>query len=294
MFSFVIFPAQSLTTGRKSLPANVAKTQVPLPSKHFTGRRSLAVGNATTAANTTRDRLSLKPGQVKPIVPGTKTGKSDAGTRVTWDPQTGRRCVAGNNKENKNEKENNAKPALKAKTRPEAQKTFSKTRTVNTKVILTTKGPNSRKEKFTNVTAKKAQKNTMKVAPKEIPTAWAKTSTQQNYQKLVNRKSTAQKLKNSADEAHPPRRSILKPKLETNREKNGLKIEAIIEEEEEVEERMDVAKEKIEKKETKKDRVEIIKQTAKSVHFISPGTPKRRGTPGTPRVSTPLKEPSMR
>ena len=94
---------------------------------------------------------------------------------------------------------------------------------------------------------------------------------------VLNRKSNAK-----------PRRSILKPYTDRKITSN-VNIYTAIKKEYEFEVGKVLNKENI-----RDDKIEIIKQTSKSVHFISPcTTPRLKTTGGTP-LKTPTKEPSMR
>ena len=141
----------------------------------------------------------------------------------------------------------------------------------------------------------KSTANTTSVKPASGGPPFQKNRTQFNTQKsgatknthnlqTTNFKSGATSSKKTAAK---PRRSILKPHTE---EKNNIQIGTTI-----LEENEDDSKDVANKENSKGDRIEIIKQTSKSVHFISPCTTPRIKTPGraTP-IKTPTKDPSMR
>ena len=291
MFSLTI---GQLNPGRKSLPANTGTQKSRVSTKTgetklvrdtFDGRKSLsAISNVKQSQPLFIGRKSLPA--TGPAKNGTKVSQpaklaakatnAKPGMRTTSnnqiqpkDTSSVRRPVNGRNSFPATAKETNKKEPLagrKSLLPPSALENNKTSRPRNSTANTTSVKPVPRAQHFHK---KVTRFNTQKSGA---------TKNTHNLQ-TTNFKSGATLKKTIAK----PRRSILKSHTE---EKNNIQMGATI-----LEESADVSN----KDNATKDRIEIIKQTSKSVHFISPCTTPRIKTPGrgTP-IKTPTKEPSMR
>ena len=254
--------------GRKSLSAisNVRQSQ-PL----FIGRKSLSATGpakngtklshaaklAARATNAKPDKITTSNNQIQPKV--TSSVKRPTNVRNSF-PATAK---AANKKEPFTGRKSLLPPSTLNNSKP-SRPLKSTTNTTSLKPV----------PRVQNVHKKMTQFNTQKSGA---------TKNTHNLQ-TINFKSGANSLKKTTGK---PRRSILKPHTE---EKSNFQMDATI-----LEESADESNDVSNKENTAKGRIEIIKQTSKSVHFISPCTTPRMKTPGMGiPIKTPTKEPSMR
>ena len=275
----VVPEKQSVSTGRKSLPATTvikADTKVSKPVRAkivpekqsvSTGRRSLPVTTIkkaeTKVSKPVARSVSAKQSKSAPV-PGSSTGRNMISARISLSGIV-------------------AVPIFTPKQ--------IQTVTAGRKSLAATTGKGNSKS-----TQPINKKNPLgRSASGNLPFTCGKDSTRVNTQHngATNNSSKLQ-TKNIKPGAVPnkksnvkPRRSILKPCTETKITSNAPIGIVPIEEVEEIENEEMTNKENV-----KDDRIEIIKQTSKSVHFISPcKTPRMKTAGETPRV-TPLKAPT--
>ena len=285
-----------MNQGRKSLPANTGTQK---------SRISTNPGEAQLVRDTFNGRKSLSAisnvKQSQPLFSGRKslsvTGPAKNGAKASQPAKLAAKTKLDTRSTLNNQSQTKVNSSVK---RPmNARKFFSATaKEANKKEPITGRKsllPPSTLNNSKTSRPLKSNGNTTSVKPASRGPPLQKNRTQFNTQKSGATKNTLNlQTKNfksgatsSKKTAAKPRRSILKPHTE---EKNNIQIGTTILEENE-EESKDVAN----KENSKGDRIEIIKQTSKSVHFISPCTTPRIRTPGrTTPIKTPTKEPSMR